>query len=80
MVEKAFFSCLSLMSPSAPVPRKKEGRAARLAAMLERDGHAGGPMIPSDAFDMQKGQSSVATSTSEGYDPTTESATESTTS
>ncbi|KAM7186539.1 hypothetical protein V8F33_011743 [Rhypophila sp. PSN 637] len=29
----------------APVPRKKEGRAARLAAMMERDGHAGGPMI-----------------------------------
>ncbi|KAK0723670.1 hypothetical protein B0T21DRAFT_453303 [Apiosordaria backusii] len=28
----------------APVPRKKEGRAARLAAMMERDGHAGGPM------------------------------------
>jgi hypothetical protein len=27
------------------VPRKKEGRAARLAAMMERDGHAGGPMI-----------------------------------
>lgn len=30
---------------SAPIPRKKEGRAARLALMLERDGHAGGPMI-----------------------------------
>jgi hypothetical protein len=29
---------------AAPVPRKKEGRAARLAAMMERDGHAGGPM------------------------------------
>ncbi|KAK0612369.1 hypothetical protein B0T17DRAFT_404807 [Bombardia bombarda] len=29
----------------APVPRKKEGRAARLAAMMQRDGHAGGPMI-----------------------------------
>ncbi|KAL2135033.1 hypothetical protein VTI74DRAFT_10070 [Chaetomium olivicolor] len=28
----------------APVPRKKEGRAARLAAIMERDGHAGGPM------------------------------------
>lgn len=31
---------------TAPVPRKKEGRAARLALMLERDGHAGGPIIP----------------------------------
>jgi tRNA(Arg) A34 adenosine deaminase TadA len=30
---------------SAPVPRKKEGRAARLAMMMQRDGHAGGPMI-----------------------------------
>ncbi|KAK3367170.1 hypothetical protein B0T24DRAFT_682306 [Lasiosphaeria ovina] len=29
----------------APVPRKKEGRAARLAAMMQRDGHAGGPML-----------------------------------
>ncbi|KAK4222558.1 putative tRNA-specific adenosine deaminase [Podospora fimiseda] len=29
----------------APVPRKKEGRAARLAAMMERDGHASGSMI-----------------------------------
>ena len=33
----------------APVPRKKEGRAARLAAMMERDGHAGGPMIDANA-------------------------------
>ncbi|KAK3331166.1 hypothetical protein B0H66DRAFT_91832 [Apodospora peruviana] len=33
----------------APVPRKKEGRAARLAAMMERDGHAGGPMIDPNA-------------------------------
>ncbi|KAK4239489.1 hypothetical protein C8A03DRAFT_14144 [Achaetomium macrosporum] len=31
----------------APVPRKKEGRAARLAAMMERDGHAGGSMVDS---------------------------------
>lgn len=30
---------------AAPVPRKKEGRAARLAAMMERDGHAGGSML-----------------------------------
>jgi hypothetical protein len=29
---------------AAPVPRKKEGRAARLAAMMERDGHAAGPV------------------------------------
>lgn len=34
----------------APVPRKKEGRAARLAAMMERDGHAGGPMIEATAL------------------------------
>ncbi|KAK1776391.1 hypothetical protein QBC45DRAFT_217850 [Copromyces sp. CBS 386.78] len=33
----------------APVPRKKEGRAARLAAMMERDGHAGGPMADAPA-------------------------------
>ncbi|KAK3943934.1 hypothetical protein QBC46DRAFT_13989 [Diplogelasinospora grovesii] len=33
----------------APVPRKKEGRAARLAAMMERDGHAAGPMIEASA-------------------------------
>ncbi len=26
---------------AAPAPRKKEGRAARLAAMMERDGQAG---------------------------------------
>jgi tRNA-specific adenosine deaminase 2 len=32
---------------TAPVPRKKEGRAARLAAMMEKDGHAGGPMSDS---------------------------------
>ena len=32
-------------SSTAPVPRKKEGRAARLAAMMERDGQTGGPMI-----------------------------------
>lgn len=34
----------------APVPRKKEGRAARLAAMMERDGHAGGPMADAPAI------------------------------
>lgn len=33
----------------APVPRKKEGRAARLAMMMQRDGHAGGPMIDPSA-------------------------------
>ncbi|KAK4102822.1 cytidine deaminase-like protein [Parathielavia hyrcaniae] len=33
----------------APVPRKKEGRAARLAAMMERDGHGGGPLSDSGA-------------------------------
>ncbi|KAK0655132.1 cytidine deaminase-like protein [Cercophora newfieldiana] len=38
----------------APVPRKKEGRAARLAMMMQRDGHAGGPMIdPSVAENAQ---------------------------
>ncbi|KAH6855335.1 hypothetical protein B0I37DRAFT_302912 [Chaetomium sp. MPI-CAGE-AT-0009] len=37
----------------APVPRKKEGRAARLAAMMERDGHAGGPVDASDAPNSQ---------------------------
>ena len=34
---------------AAPVPRKKEGRAARLAAIMERDGHAGGPLADSGA-------------------------------
>jgi hypothetical protein len=32
---------------AAPVPRKKEGRAARLAAMMERAGHADGSMAAS---------------------------------
>lgn len=34
--------------PIAPVPRKKEGRAARLQALMDRDGHAGGPAAKSD--------------------------------
>lgn len=37
----------------APVPRKKEGRAARLAAMMEKDGEAG-PDSPVDS--VQEGQ------------------------
>ncbi|KAK3298125.1 uncharacterized protein B0H64DRAFT_318175 [Chaetomium fimeti] len=37
----------------APVPRKKEGRAARLAAMMERDGRAGSPVDASDAANSQ---------------------------
>ncbi|KAK0633770.1 cytidine deaminase-like protein [Immersiella caudata] len=43
----------------APVPRKKEGRAARLAMMMQRDGHAGGPMIdPSVAENAQENSES----------------------
>ena len=34
---------------AAPVPRKKEGRAARLAAIMERDGPAGSPVADSGA-------------------------------
>jgi hypothetical protein len=30
----------------APIPRKKEGRAARLAAMMEKDGDAGADGAP----------------------------------
>ncbi|KAK0753654.1 hypothetical protein B0T18DRAFT_20465 [Schizothecium vesticola] len=37
----------------APVPRKKEGRAARLAAMMERDGHAGGPLSDGNLTDKE---------------------------
>lgn len=44
-VERRFWG-RSTNGSTAPIPRKKEGRAARLALMLERDGHAGGPMIP----------------------------------
>ncbi|AEO64947.1 f1c30c48-de3e-41b2-bd67-83cf0e89a9ba [Thermothielavioides terrestris] len=45
----------------APVPRKKEGRAARLAAMMERDGHAGGPMIVANAVPTAQGDSGSST-------------------
>ncbi|EAQ90041.1 hypothetical protein CHGG_06660 [Chaetomium globosum CBS 148.51] len=44
----------------APVPRKKEGRAARLAAMMERDGQAGGPV---DAGDGAKSRDNSGTNT-----------------
>ncbi|OHF03367.1 tRNA-specific adenosine deaminase subunit TAD2 [Colletotrichum orchidophilum] len=39
----------------APVPRKKEGRAARLAAMEQAGGEAGTP-VPSEAFDGAAGE------------------------
>ncbi|KAJ4298408.1 tRNA(adenine34) deaminase [Collariella sp. IMI 366227] len=39
----------------APVPRKKEGRAARLAAIMERDGHAGGPMSEAPKIEEKSG-------------------------
>ncbi len=39
--------CTDLVT--APVPRKKEGRAARLAAIMERDGNAGSPVADSGA-------------------------------
>ncbi|KAK1758318.1 putative tRNA-specific adenosine deaminase [Echria macrotheca] len=45
----------------APVPRKKEGRAARLAAMMERDGHAGGPLV--EGIPTANGQENVAPET-----------------
>ena len=34
---------------AAPVPRKKEGRAARLAALLEQDGNASNASLASEA-------------------------------
>ncbi|KAK3996262.1 putative tRNA-specific adenosine deaminase [Cladorrhinum sp. PSN332] len=47
----------------APVPRKKEGRAARLAAMMERDGHASGPMTDAtNSAEDNHGESSDAQS------------------
>lgn len=49
----------------APMPRKKEGRAARLAVMLERDGHAGGPMIQTLPGEEGTTQSSPSTSATE---------------
>ncbi|KXX77391.1 tRNA-specific adenosine deaminase subunit TAD2 [Madurella mycetomatis] len=64
----------------APVPRKKEGRAARLAAMMERDGHIGGPMTPRAANEMQKDQENIGTRTPETEDRAVGSAPESTTS
>lgn len=42
-----------LIRREAPVPRKKEGRAARLAAMMERDGHAGGAMSDGNLTDKE---------------------------
>jgi tRNA(Arg) A34 adenosine deaminase TadA len=53
----------------APIPRKKEGRAARLAVMLERDGHAGGPMIQTLPGEEGTSPSSPSTSATEPITP-----------
>jgi tRNA(Arg) A34 adenosine deaminase TadA len=54
---------------TAPIPRKKEGRAARLAVMLERDGHAGGPMIQTLPGEEGTSPSSPSTSATEPITP-----------
>jgi hypothetical protein len=51
------------------MPRKKEGRAARLAVMLERDGHAGGPMIQTLPGEEGTTRSSPSTSATEPITP-----------
>ncbi|KAH8884215.1 cytidine deaminase-like protein [Thozetella sp. PMI_491] len=58
----------------APAPRKKEGRAARLAAMMERDGHAGGPMseAPLLALPPDAEESQLSCSASEASDKNSE--------
>lgn len=48
--------------------------------MMERDGHAGGPMTPIAANEMPKDQESTGTRTPETEDPAAGSAPESTTS
>ncbi|KAB5559768.1 cytidine deaminase-like protein [Coniochaeta sp. 2T2.1] len=53
----------------APIPRKKEGRAARLALMLERDGHAGGPMIPALLEDEETAPPSPSSSAADPVSP-----------
>ncbi|KAL2256664.1 hypothetical protein VTK26DRAFT_1330 [Humicola hyalothermophila] len=60
----------------APVPRKKEGRAARLAAMMERDGHAGGSMV--DANCMSTSQENTEANTPDAQNPPAEEAAEAT--
>lgn len=61
---------LMLTLRTAPVPRKKEGRAARLAEMMKRDGHAGGPMIDPNTKPTEDGEAdgenSPTTPTAEG--------------
>ncbi|KAK4443707.1 tRNA-specific adenosine deaminase subunit TAD2 [Podospora aff. communis PSN243] len=56
----------------APVPRKKEGRAARLAMMMQRDGHAGGPMI--DPSVIENAQENSESDTAPENSPTAETA------
>ena len=55
----------NLYSPPAPVPRKKDGRAARLLAIMERDGHAGGPMIKSEGISATPESTTPAETTEE---------------
>ena len=55
---------------AAPVPRKKEGRAARLAAIMERDGHAGGPLA--DSGTGPKSAEDSGTDTPAGQEPAAE--------